>query len=534
MSISRVRAFSVSAALLWTAAGYARAQSLPIQARPKAAAPQWTPFERNPFVFSSPQEAIRALDSPDILMRRSGVEWLGRWTCTYTTYGIAPNKAACAQLQNEVGLVPKLTRAVREMPTDNSQQAARLLTFIGPSAQSAIPVVCGALVEQGSQDMFQRYEMMNSLIHLCGGPDKVAPKLVTLMQDSEPETRCAAAGAASLCDDIGFNHMGPPPTGAEVLSSTESPIENIKFRARVMPALTECVDDSVTRVRLAALKSLETLTRDTSDACLISYAKVFDATQQKAFDALWQNTLPPLARAVASPDPSIRLAALRVLAYMPGDVSSLTSSLRGRLQNGEEEQKYALAALCHAAGTNRTLVADTFLVDLFKPDILKRRQAAADVRLMVMPLWNAEFFPDKEPLPWFDDDRLFARYGTPGLTLKQQDEEQKQRQAAQEQTQQRLLAALTQSCSDSDTAVRTDAAASLDLIGQWAESASSHGFLFAPKLNSELTVKQALRQAAVLLQPTSPEQAKHFQDMSQGLWEREPWFSSGSNKKEKL
>ena len=72
---------------------------------------------------------------------------------------------------------------------------------------------------------------------------------------------------------------------------------------------------------------------------------------------------------------------------------------------------------------------------------------------------------------------------------------------------------------------------SLDLIGQWAEAASAHGFLFAPKSKSELTVKQALVQAANLLQTTSPEKAKHFQDMNQGLWEREPWFPSGSNKK---
>lgn len=533
MSISPIRA--LSAALLLTAARAcsaaplthllpAKVQTVPGQTHPQAVAPEWTPFEKNPFVFGSPQEAIHALDSPDILMRRSGIEWLGRWTYTYTTYGIAPDKAACAQLSSQVGLVPKLTRAVREMPEDDSQQAARLLTVVGPSAQSAIPVVCDALVEQGSQGMFKRYEMMNSLIHLCGGPSELAPKLMVLMQAPEPETRRAAAGAAGFCDDIGFNHMGPPPTGAIVLSSSQSPIENIKFRARVMPALTRCVDDPVTSVRLAALNSLEALTKSTSDACLISYVKAFDVPLQKSFDTSWQNTLPPLARAVASQDPAVHLAALRVLAYMPGDVSSLTSSLRGGLHDDKEEQRYALAALCHAAGTNRTLVADTFLGGLSAPNLAQRRQAAADVRLMVMPLWAGGFFPDQEPLHWFGDDRLFARYGTPGLTPKQQNEEQKQRQAAQEQTQQRLLTALIQACSDPDIVVRTNAVTSLELIGQSAEAASSHGFLFAPKLKSELTVKQALIQAATLLQPTDPEKAKQFQDMSQGLWERQPWF----------
>ena len=216
MSIFRVRAFSVPTVLLTAAVGacfaalsahphFAEAQPLPAQSRPQAPPPELTPFEKNPFLFRSPQEAVRALDSPDALMRRSGVEWLGQWTYTYTSYGGAPNAAACAQLQSLARIIPGLIRAVREMPLPESQQAARLLAAIGPPAHSAIPAVCNALIDQGSQDVFQRYEMMNSLIHLCGGPDRVASKLAPLMLDSEPETRRAAAGAAGLCDDIGFN-----------------------------------------------------------------------------------------------------------------------------------------------------------------------------------------------------------------------------------------------------------------------------------------------------------------------------------------
>jgi hypothetical protein len=71
--------------------------------------------------------------------------------------------------------------------------------------------------------------------------------------------------------------------------------------------------------------------------------------------------------------------------------------------------------------------------------------------------------------------------------------------------------------------VRADAASSLDLIGQWAASASAHGFLFAPANKSDLTVKQALTQAAAALQPTDPVRAAHFQETSSYLWERLPW-----------
>jgi len=411
-------------AILLVCPHVALAQSQP-HPRPQVAAPQWTPYQLNAFLFHSQQEAVQALDSADILMRRSGVEWLGRWTAadggshTPDAHGADIEVRNRTPLRNQSSLVPKLSRAVREMPLADSQQAARLLAWVGPPANAAILTICGALVEQGSQDVFKRYEMLSSLVRLCGGPDAVAPKLVALMQSSETATRRAAAGAAGRCDDIGFNWLHPPPSGASVLSDTQSPVENIKFRAHILPALTKRVDDPVTSVRLAALKSLERLTYSSSDACLLSWQKAYDSTWQRTFQVSWQNTLPPLGRAVTSPDPAVRLAALRVLAYMPGDVSPLASALRGRLNSDKEEQIYALAALCHAAGTERSLVADVFLKDMPSPDLTRRRQAAADVRLMVMPLWDGDFFPDHQPLPWYNDDRLFARYGDPTLTPKQ-------------------------------------------------------------------------------------------------------------------
>lgn len=502
------------ASLLVTGGGFGG-----VLARPQVTPPSFTPYQLNPFVFPTPQEALQALKSPDLLQRRSGIEYLGRWTGT--VYGMSTTRKRFDIFDAHKGLTADLVRAVQEMPKEDSQQAGRLLVLLGPKAEPAIPAVCAALVEQGSENVFDRYEVMNTLTRLCGGPSAVAPKLAALMQSSEPVTRSAAAGAAGLCDDIGFNHISLAPHDAIVLSASQSPAENIKFRARVLPALAKSVDDPVTSVRMAALKSLEALTNGSSDACLLSWQKAYDATWQKTFQVSWQNTLPPLARAVASPDPTVRLAALRVLAYMPGDVSPLTSPLRGELHDGKEEQEYALAALCHAAGTKRTFVADVFLKDMSAPSLAKRRQAAADVRLMVMPLWNGGFFPDQEPLRWFNDDRLFARYGDPSLTPKQKEEEAKQQQTAQEQTQQRLLAALLQACSEPDASVRTEAASSLDLIGQWAASASAHGFLFAPVNKSDLTVKQALTQAGAALQTTEPARAKHFQETSGYLWERQ-------------
>lgn len=100
------------------------------QPQPPTIADTRTPFRKDPFMFSSLQESIGALRSPDINMRRSGIESLGQRTLTYTTYRVAPNLEACQELQKHPEVVPDLIRAVQEMPDDDSRQAARLLVFL--------------------------------------------------------------------------------------------------------------------------------------------------------------------------------------------------------------------------------------------------------------------------------------------------------------------------------------------------------------------------------------------------------------------
>ena len=191
--------------------------------------------------------------------------------------------------------------------TTDCKQPACLL-FSGRRQKAAIPAVCDILVQEGNQGGIKRYEVMNTLVHLCGGPSAVASKLTTLMQSPEPAARAAAAGGAGLCDDIGFQHIGGIPAGAYHLYPAQNSLEIIKFRARVLPALSSRLDDPVTAVKLAALKSLEALTYPSGNVGEIVWQEAFTPSRQKAFDMAWKNTLPPLARAVASPDPAVRLA----------------------------------------------------------------------------------------------------------------------------------------------------------------------------------------------------------------------------------
>lgn len=504
--MGRISTYSVSAfaaASLVAAGTYSvllnQAQAVKAQAYSQPPVPEITPFERNPSMFGSPQGAIKALDSPDALQRRSGVEWLGRWT--YTAYGMSTNQKHFNDLQGQT-LVADLIRAVREMPKDDSNQAARLLVLLGPQARPAIPAVCAEMANPrygdgkpaDGDDFVARADLLNSLTHLCGGPDGIAPTLAALMRDPDVETRRAAA-AVRFCGDPTFRHLSPSPEGAYHWFTPEQDQQwHLAFHQHIVPALAVCVDDPVRVVRLSALGSLESLTHDSADAP-------------------WKTARLPLTRAVASLDPDVRLAALRVLAYMPADVSPLASSLRSGLHGGQEEQDYALAALSHAAQTSRTLTVNAFLPDLASSDLSRRRQAAGDIRLATIPLWAGSFWPGPYPLEnWWNDQRLSAVPDPPGLTQSRKEAELKQRQAAAKASQAALLVSLVKAASDADHGVRTDAGLSLEYIGNWTNSLLGFGGP-NPSAETRPLVEQSLAQAAASLQTTEPALAGRLQDL---------------------
>lgn len=462
-----------------------------------------TPFERNPFLFSSEHEAVQALGSQDILMRRSAVQWFGRWTGTYTEFEVAPDQANCAQLRGQASqIVPSLTGALQEMPDGDSLQAARLLTLLGTSAKSAAPTLCAELVSsdygdgkiQDNDDSVARAELVNSLAHIWGGTDNVAPALLALMQDREPETRQNAAAAVQYCIKYTFDIFGPPMANSYLYSTPEQLRKwQAKFRGQLIPALAAHVNDEATSVRLAALTSLKALT-------------TYDSA-----DAPWQATEPALGRAIASQDPAIRLAALGVLAYMPADVSPLAASLRSGLHGSQEERNYALAATSHAAQTDRTVTVNAFLPDLASSDLSKRRQAASDIQLAAIPLAVGSFWPGPYPLEGSWND--IPVYGPSSLTQSQLEALAKQRQAEEEAAQLILLAALAKSASDPDHAVRANAASSLEQIGNWTYRRLGHGGLRSPGWKARPCVEKALAEAAQSLQSTEPVLAERLQDL---------------------
>lgn len=439
---------------------------------PKPAVPALPPYQTNSDLFASRAEAVRALQNPDILLRRSGVEWLGAWTQTDGGSGPPGRDARREAFRRMTDLVPALTRAVREMPDRDSDQAVRLLALIGPPARSAIPAVCAAIARPllGNSMDRDRDGLLASLTRLCGGPYALAPTLTALLRDPMPETRRAAAAALRFCDDFQYGHILPKEYGQW----------HQAFLDLAFPAVTAGLDDDAGEVRLAAAQSLEHWT----------YSP----------DAPWPLALAPLARA-ASPDPALHLAALRTLAFMPGDVSPAAAPLRAALHGGEPKRSFALAALSHAAWTGRARTLDAFLPDLTAPDAARRRAAAADLRLAASVLWDGSVGAGPYPLPgWRNDSRLFRVSTPPDAT------------AAASQL--RLLAALVRAVTDRDAAVRSEAALSLEQIGQETDRmqriAMSHGRGVASPVEA---VTAALAQAASFLQETDPASATRLEDL---------------------
>lgn len=473
MKSSRRGAFSVSGIAAWavtTGLLSAVLTGLP-PAQAQTAAPIWTPYEKNPSIFHNLQEAIEALRSPDILRRRSGIEWLSDHAEIYNnvSFPLAFELETRQQIKKRPDLVPDLARAVREMPLQNSQQAARLLVVMGAPAHTAIPTVCAALVNQTRINVVQGYEMQNSLVHLCGGPSKVAPTLIALMKNPEPATRSAAAGAAGLFNDIGFTSG--------------------------LPALTQCVDDPFLAVRLAAVRSLEALTYNSSLAP-------------------WQKTLPSLARALASPDLVLRQTAARTLALVPADTSPVAAALRKALHGSDTVSvSYVVTALAHAAWSDPNTTLDAFLPDLKSTNLEQRRRAAADIYRAEGALWSSRRQAGYEPIPdehgnsnnAYDSRQMsWSLDVDEGIPSAQRLAKIGWRRTAVAAAQSRLLAGLVQATSDPDHAVRTDATRSLEEIGEWTYSGLESGSRPNPAVEARPQVIRALGEASQALRWYEP------------------------------
>ncbi len=470
---------------------------------------QQTPYERNPSLFANEQEAVQALGSPDILMRRSGVQWLGQWTGT--VHGVAPNQANWAVLQRQTPLIPRLIRAVREMPDADSQQAARLIAVIGEAGRSGIPTLCAEIVSpdygdgtpEGVKDITASIDLATSLTLLCGGPDSVSMCLTPLLRNPNPETRRAVAGTLGFRTDLLANRrLGDYDEYSLPLEARRR--RNFLFDRHAIPALALCLDDPVTAVRLTAAHSLETLTYNSGEAP-------------------WQEALPPLARALASPDPILRRTAARTLALMPTDTAPVAVALRNALHGRDEAiYPYVITALSHAAWCDPGETLDAFLPDLKALDLERRRLAAADVHRAEGALWSNRRQAGYEAMPdehgninnGYDSRQMtWSLDVDEGIPLTQRAAVADRRRVAAVTARTRFLAALVQATSDPDHAVRTEDALSLESIGRWTYNGLENGYTPNPAAEARPQVITALGQASDALRTSEPLLSSNLRDL---------------------
>ncbi len=330
------------------------------------------------------------------------------------------------------------------------------------------------------------------IVRLCGGVDNVPLRLIQLLQDPNAETRLDAAAALGFRDTFlsGVIFANLPQTVQSQEALYEQQIK--RYNQLAVPALSAGVQDKDDGVRLAALQALEALTWNSQNA-------------------LWSAAVLPVSQAAASPDTVLHLPALRVLAYMPADVSPAASSLRLGLHGTADEQSYALAALIHAGQTNRTVTLNAFLPDLASHFLAQRRQAIDDISQAVVPLWTSDFIMHY-PLPnWNGDSRLSGQFDQWFFHLAPQSH--KEQQAAMTEAQARLLAALIKAASDPDHLLRYDAALSLEQIGNWTVNGLGWSIIPNSAHDTKPEVQQALVQAASSLKKSEPILARRLQEL---------------------
>ena len=445
--------------------------------------PTLTPYQLGTSSFSSLDQAFGALNSKDILIRRSAVEYLGRATATdgasYSEFDLKTR----ADFASQTRFISSLTQAVLEMPLPDSEQAARLLGVMRTKAQSAIPAVCGVLSERNARQEFpDRDTLLSSLTQLCGGVDKIAPTLIDFLDNKNPETRRSVAAALGNCDDPTFQHSSPPPN-ADIypwISAQQEAQWRHEFQNLVIPALAKRISDDDSHVRIAAAKSLENLTYD-------------------SMQAPWDLTVEPLAKMLGDTDSKVRLAAVEMLATNPGNVSIAAAALRRELRRDQPESSYAIAALARAAMADRPRTVEVFLNDLTSANTKVRQTAASDTRAAAIALWSGEFMGDAPGLPQSWNTRSI-----PEVILSMAPNEITRRMASIESARIHLLDALTAACGDRDAKISADAGAALVKISQWNDARLRHGveFIGGSQVASELS--QALIRASAALQSTHP------------------------------
>lgn len=427
-------ALSVSTLLLGSLFMAPAALAAPSQ---KPALPDWTPYQKNAFLFHSMEQAIGALNNPDILMRRSAVESLGRTTCTDGASVSLNVHSSIDRFRRHTEAIPAMIQAVREMPDRDSQQAAVLLALYPPKATaSAIPAVCEAMTRSVyEQDFAGRLSLLDALIHICGGRNNTAPMLAALINAPDTNTRRAVAAAFRICPEMTSGQLPQWDYASRGMSPGEAKVWRESFYRIALPALGTALADRDRSVRLAATHALDSLA--------FRFQK-----------APWHLVLIPLARAAESADPELSLAATKTLADLPfTDLSRVARSLRVALRKEPQAtprgkiaspsvRNYALLALSRAARDNPSATLDAFLSDLTdRRDTNRRRLAAADLQIAAATLWSA-------PGP------AASRFALPGYL------------SAPRSGKGRLLTALTTATQDSDSTVARSSALALLQIGK--------------------------------------------------------------------
>jgi HEAT repeat protein len=376
------------------------------------------------------------------------------------------------------------------------------VNFVPANASSPLTLACAALFTEGNQDGLKRYERLSDLVKVCGGADAVAPKIIGLLHNKDPNIRLAAAGASGLCYDLGFEHISTPPNGAQRLSPVQSNAVMKAFQNQMVPALAVTIQDRNAAVRVTAASSLR-------------------AIAHFSWNISWDKALSALAVALSDPNPQVRQQAAYTLAVVPADLSRITKPLWKALNNQEPlTHAYIFIALMHAAQTNRGRVLTIFLKPMTSPDPLQREYAATNIHQMAGPLWDGQFWPDNAPTEEYynnDAEQINLSVWMPPyqghISPAQQVTAYSKIKAANDTGQMLLLTALVTALTDPDRKVRIEAALSLEHIGRWTNAILGHGGAFREGLRVEAQVTAALGQAVTAINSDDPELSQRIEDL---------------------
>lgn len=365
--------------------------------------------------------------------------------------------AACTRAESQPARSPTPEHPLSVARPEDEKLIALCITF----TQSSDP-----------PNPYQQREVTQAIIAECGGPEKVAPRLLALLAYPDPATRLVAIRTFKRHVAFGTREYSYLKSGTSYTLQPGAEVILHSFWDSI-PALMGCLNDNESQVGYAAVEALEALAYGSENAP-------------------WAEGIAALETAMRSPDAVTRRRAMRVAVIAQGDLWKALPLVRTALRDSDAEVRtYAIYALANIDWDHGDELTDVFCTDLKANNAVRRQETAAELAVGIRSVWQEGIWY-KTPYP--AEVKIPNQTGRRFVWNKETQERHSFEIMGRRHA--RLLDAMTAALAQGDDTTRTNLGTALLDLAEALYLLDGHGGAFPKAERDKPAVIAALRQTA--------------------------------------